>query len=206
MANVTIPNLTSATSITPESDLLVIEQTAGTRKATVNQILSEATTVLDCTEAQYEALTQEEKMDGKIRVVGDSQGRNSAAVTAYDNTDSGLSATNVQSAIDELDEDIDTINAHLTGLIQCTPFGLVGVSTPAGGIQDYTIPINVPNGYRFVGVLDATISGGQSVTLVSANVADATNAIVRTRNNGTTAVTPTGISIRALLVRTIATV
>jgi hypothetical protein len=98
------------------------------------------------------------------------------------------------------------INTDLTGLIQCTPFGLVGVSTPAGGIQDYTIPINVPNGYKFVGVLDVTISGGASVTLVSANAADSSNAIVRTRNNGTTAVTPSGISIRALLVKTIATV
>ena len=44
MANVTIPNLTSATTITPSSDLLVVEQTAGTRKATVNKLFTNSAT------------------------------------------------------------------------------------------------------------------------------------------------------------------
>ena len=44
MANVTIPNLTSATSITPSTDLLVVEQTAGTRKATPSQLFTDSAT------------------------------------------------------------------------------------------------------------------------------------------------------------------
>lgn len=44
MANVTIPNLTSATTIAPSTDLLVVEQTAGTRKATVSQMFTTSAT------------------------------------------------------------------------------------------------------------------------------------------------------------------
>ena len=44
MANVTIPNLTSATTITPSTVLLVIEQTAGTRKATPSQLFTDSAT------------------------------------------------------------------------------------------------------------------------------------------------------------------
>ena len=41
MANVTIPNLASAINIDPSTDLMVIEQSTGTKKATVSQILSD---------------------------------------------------------------------------------------------------------------------------------------------------------------------
>ena len=44
MANVTIPNLTSATTIAPSTDLMVLEQTAGTRKATLSQIFTSSAT------------------------------------------------------------------------------------------------------------------------------------------------------------------
>jgi hypothetical protein len=44
MANVTIPNLTSATTITPSKDLMVLEQTNGTRKATLSQIFTSSAT------------------------------------------------------------------------------------------------------------------------------------------------------------------
>lgn len=44
MANVTIPNLTSATTIVPSTDLMVLEQTEGTRKATLSQIFTSSAT------------------------------------------------------------------------------------------------------------------------------------------------------------------
>ena len=44
MANVTIPNLTSATTIAPSTDLMVLEQTNGTRKATLSQIFTSSAT------------------------------------------------------------------------------------------------------------------------------------------------------------------
>jgi hypothetical protein len=44
MANVTIPNLTSATTIAPSTDLMVLEQTEGTRKATLSQIFTSSAT------------------------------------------------------------------------------------------------------------------------------------------------------------------
>jgi hypothetical protein len=44
MANVTIPNLTSDTTIAPSTDLMVLEQTEGTRKATLSQIFTSSAT------------------------------------------------------------------------------------------------------------------------------------------------------------------
>ena len=55
------------------------------------------------TMAQYNQLTPAEKNDGRIRVIGDAGGALHAAGVSYDNTTSGLEATDTQAAIDELD-------------------------------------------------------------------------------------------------------
>ena len=49
--------------------------------------------------------------DGSRVLIGNS---GEAIDTSYDNTTSGLDATNVQSAIDELDNTVDTLNSNLT--------------------------------------------------------------------------------------------
>ena len=44
---------------------------------------------------------------------GGGGGSTSAANVTYDNTQSGLTATDVQAAVDELDTDVDTINTKI---------------------------------------------------------------------------------------------
>lgn len=63
----------------------------------------------DLTQAEYDALPQSQKNDGTIYFVADgAAGTNNAAAVRYSNTGSGLSATNVQSAIDEVNENVET--------------------------------------------------------------------------------------------------
>lgn len=63
----------------------------------------------DLTQAEYDALPQSQKNDGTIYFVADgAAGTNNAAAVRYNNNGSGLSATNVQSAIDEVNENVET--------------------------------------------------------------------------------------------------
>ena len=54
------------------------------------------------TQAQYDALSQAEKLNGTTYYITDGQNITTASVVTYDNTASGLTATNVQGAIDEI--------------------------------------------------------------------------------------------------------
>lgn len=58
--------------------------------------------VLEMTKAEYDALSEAKKMDGTVYMITDDIGGWEAENSAYDNTSSGLTATNVQSALDEL--------------------------------------------------------------------------------------------------------
>ena len=59
---------------------------------------------VELTQAEYDALTEEEKMNGTTYFIKDAEGEGiiKASDAVYDNDDSGLSATNVQAAIDEM--------------------------------------------------------------------------------------------------------
>ena len=59
---------------------------------------------IEVTQAEYDALTPEEKMNGTTYYITDAEGGSliAASDAMYDNDESGLSATNVQSAIDEV--------------------------------------------------------------------------------------------------------
>lgn len=58
--------------------------------------------VMELTKAQYDALPESVKNDGTIYLITDGTGGWEAEDSVYDNTESGLTATNVQDAIDEL--------------------------------------------------------------------------------------------------------
>ena len=58
--------------------------------------------VLEMTKAEYDALPDAKKMDGTVYMITDDDGGWEAERSTYDNTTSGLTATNVQSALDEL--------------------------------------------------------------------------------------------------------
>lgn len=58
--------------------------------------------VLEMTKAEYDALPEAKKMDGTVYMITDDTGGWEAENASYDNTSSRLTATNVQSALDEL--------------------------------------------------------------------------------------------------------
>lgn len=58
--------------------------------------------VLEMTKAEYDALPEAKKMDGTVYMITDDTGGWEAENSAYDNSESGLAATNVQDALDEL--------------------------------------------------------------------------------------------------------
>lgn len=58
--------------------------------------------VLEMTKAEYNALPESKKMDGTVYMITDGTGGWEAENSSYDNTTSGLSATNVQAALDEV--------------------------------------------------------------------------------------------------------
>lgn len=58
--------------------------------------------VLELTKAEYDALPDAKKMDGTVYMITDDDGGWEAERSTYDNTESGLIATNVQDALDEI--------------------------------------------------------------------------------------------------------
>ncbi len=67
------------------------------------------------TQAQYDALSTTEKNNGTVYYITDGTANYpTAATTRYDHTDSGLMATSVQDAIDELSETVGSANINLT--------------------------------------------------------------------------------------------
>lgn len=58
--------------------------------------------VLEMTKAEYDALPEAKKMDGTVYMITDDTGGWEAENASYDNTTSGLTAANVQSALDEV--------------------------------------------------------------------------------------------------------
>ena len=57
---------------------------------------------VELTQAQYDALSQEEKLNGTTYYITDGQNITTASAVTYDNTASGITATNVQGAVDGL--------------------------------------------------------------------------------------------------------
>lgn len=62
--------------------------------------------VMELTKAQYDALPESVKNDGTIYLITDGDGGWEAEDSVYDNTESGLTATNVQDAVDELNSNV----------------------------------------------------------------------------------------------------
>lgn len=74
--------------------------------------------VLEMTKAEYDALPEAKKMDGTVYMITDDTGGWEAENSVYDNTQSGLAATNVQDALDEVVAWIDiTSNIIYGGIV-----------------------------------------------------------------------------------------
>ena len=78
---------------------------------------------VELTQAEYDALPETEKMNGSIYFISDGEtSYPSASTMRYDNSTSGLTATSVQTAVDEVNEKVDDNALDIaelnTGLIQ----------------------------------------------------------------------------------------
>lgn len=82
--------------------------------------------------------------NGRVGVVTSQAGDYSAAIISYDNTTSGLTAVNVQDAIDELANDI------ATGASPGLTFGRAGVVGPGTYLQCETVPSNVSGRWVYI--------------------------------------------------------
>lgn len=83
----------------------------------IDQLQTGSAGHVDLTQAEYDALSQAEKTNGTVYFVTNSTaaGDINAAAISYSNTSSGLTGTNVQSAIDEIDTTLDSLG-NVAGL------------------------------------------------------------------------------------------
>ena len=81
--------------------------------------------VLAMTKAEYNALPVSKKYDGTVYLITDDDGGWEAERSVYDNAESGLTATNVQDALDEIANDLNgvapLIHTHAWGEITDKP-------------------------------------------------------------------------------------
>ena len=93
------------------------------------------------TQAQYDALSEAEKKNGTVYYIYDSDALLDASDVSYDNSSSGLSATNVQVAVDEVKNglsnkikyiDIDLAGKAVTRADSGWYYANVTVSLPTG--------------------------------------------------------------------------
>ena len=98
--------------------------------------------------------------NGKYNKVAGNAKDSTAANTTYNNGTSGLQANNVQSAIDELDSTIDTLNSNLT---KYAKFKDISVDTDSEG----NAPIGSINGVIPLSCISITV--GVSMSLIVCN-------------------------------------
>lgn len=82
-------------------------------------------------------------------------GGGTAAGTSYDNTTSGLAATNVQDALDEIDASVDTLNSNIAKMyLDSTNYNFIGATVSYG--SSYTAPAT---GIYFIKVASSSTQG-----------------------------------------------
>lgn len=137
--------------------------------------------VEELTQAQYDALPEASKLDEKLYLITDGDSGWEAESVEYDNTDSGLTADNVQDAIDELDDAVDEfiIPKSITDLIKPTLqngshyqqgcryikigcFVYVLISVEFSSAPSNQVLFALPQGYKPIINSEITVSGGGS--------------------------------------------
>ena len=120
------------------------------------------------TKKEFEVAVEEGKIaDGtQVIITDDYESGITASMTLYSNAQSGLVATNVQSAIDELDSTIDTLNSNLNDrTIQVYKYSSANPSNQKGNTYQYA-PIrlnclNANDGERVgIGFENAGVNAG----------------------------------------------
>ena len=96
--------------------------------------------VMELTKAEYNALPEAKKMDGTVYLITDDDAGWEAERSTYDNTASGLTATNVQAALDEITNNITFVTTTTALLSQ--------VQLAAGASTSYAISDAIKTGYK----------------------------------------------------------
>lgn len=95
---------------------------------------------------------------------------------------------------------INTLNGNKSNLLTVDTASVSGSSIAAGGVGDF-YPDVTKSGYTPIGIVGTQIATGGATSLVHAFLSSATNATVRLRNNGSSAVTPGTIYVFVLYVK-----
>ena len=119
---------------------------------------------VELTQAEYDALPTTEKMNGSIYFISDGEASYpSASTMRYDNSTSGLTATSVQAAVDEVNEkvndnswDIAELNTGLSALLKIQTVSTGTQSIDRGYIS---ATFNTPSGYTPIGIVQYEGSG-----------------------------------------------
>ena len=99
--------------------------------------------------------------NGKYNKVAGNAKDSTAANTTYNNGTSGLQANNVQSAIDELDSTVDTLNSNFDNVLAWTRInsqsviGSTSVSIPSWA-KEVQVSIDVNNEFRYTSIYPIT--------------------------------------------------
>ena len=120
-----------------------------------------------------------------------------ASEVIYDNTTSGLTATDSQGAIDEL-------NASLTQLVakDTSRSGTISEAISGGASKSISFAIEAMQGYTPLGILGLSKSGtNHDNVTISAFYISSGNVVVRLHNNSTSSVTITALAADILYIK-----
>ena len=112
--------------------------------------------------------------NGKYNKVAGNAKDSTAANTTYNNGTSGLQANNVQSAIDELDSTIDTLNSNLdyAYLTQLIGFSSDNLSLFFAYKENGIITLNLNIPHSVTGVFSAKINSVYAPRIITYGIAD----------------------------------
>lgn len=144
-----------------QSDVSTLQSDVGTLQTDVSALQSD---VASKSEVSYNEIITSGSQIGTITIDGVSTDLYAPSATVippasgitYDNTTSGLQASNVQTAVDEVNEKVDNMSVNVTNTeTNGTLLGTVNVTNQSGNTNNYNIriPYNVP----LVGRYDRTV-------------------------------------------------
>lgn len=145
--------------------------------------------------AEYEALPEYEKRNGKSYYVDTDDNQFAAKNIAYDNSTSGLVATDVQMAVDKVIE-------FLNGSVKIDSDIVAFSNLAAGAGANTSINFDIPNGYSFSNAMAYCSKSGVLCNVRSLTVTDGTLKVDLRLTNTTTSSQSDNARVRCVFVKT----
>ena len=135
----------------------------------VKELAETSDSSITLTQAEYDALSDEEKNSDTTYYISDANAEGNAGTVEYDNSTSGMSATNVQSAIDELNDNLTKIHYSQSyigsGNMQSDPIDLSSLGEIVGVIVSQVYNSNNPVALSYEFTTDKTLIVRSASTL-----------------------------------------